>query len=289
MKKTILVFLPVIVIFFAFSGDKPAYQLYNGKGKKANYKELKKATAEADIILFGELHNDPICHWLQLELTKDLFEVHGQNMIQGAEMFETDNQIILDEYIEGKISKKSFKSEARLWSNYSTDYAALVEFAKDNKLKFVATNIPRRYASVVHKQGLEALDSLSLGSKRFLPPLPIKYDPELKCYKDMLTMMGDMGGHVNDNFPKAQAIKDATMAYNILKNWYPQKVFIHYNGTYHSNNREGIVWYLQQEKPTLNIVTIATVEQESLDKLNEENQNLADFIICIPQTMTKTH
>ena len=289
MKKTVLFFIPVLVILFAFTGDKPAYQLYNFKGQKAKYKELKKAAEEADIIFFGELHNDPICHWLQLELTKDLFEVHGTNLIQGAEMFETDNQIILDEYIEGKISKKSFKSEARLWSNYSTDYAALVEFAKDSSLKFVGTNIPRRYASVVHKQGLEALDSLSLGSKRFLPPLPIKYDPELKCYKDMLEMMGGMGGHVNENLPKAQAIKDATMAYNILKNWYPQKVFMHYNGTYHSNNREGIVWYILQEKPSLNIVTIATVEQESIEELNEENLNLADFIICIPEDMTKTH
>jgi len=289
MKKSILFFLPVIVLLFAFSGDKPAYQLYSAKGQKVKYKVLEKAALEADIILFGELHNDPICHWLQIELTIDLYEAHGNNLTQGAEMFETDNQLILDEYIQGKISKKSFKSEARLWSNYSTDYEALVEFAKDSNLQFIATNIPRRYASVVHKQGLEALDSLSLGAKRYLPALPIKYNPELKCYKDMLEMMEGMGGHVSDNFPKAQAIKDATMAYNILKNWYPQKVFIHYHGTYHSNNHEGIAWYLLQEKPNLKILTIATVEQASIDELEEENLNLADFIICVPENMTKTH
>ena len=289
MKKAILFFLPVIFMLYAFTGDKPAYQLYSHKGKKVKFKELKKASLEADIILFGELHNDPICHWLQLELTKTLYEELGNNLLLGAEMFETDNQLILGEYLNGKISTRSFKSEARLWLNYDTDYEALVEFARDSSLTFIATNIPRRYASVVHKQGLEALDSLSLAAKRYLPPLPIKYDPELKGYKDMLGMMGGMGGHTNENLPKAQAIKDATMAYNILKNWYPQKVFLHYNGTYHSNNREGIVWYLEQEKPGINILTIATVKQSEIDELEEENQNLADFIICIPENMTTTH
>jgi uncharacterized iron-regulated protein len=289
MKKTILFFLPLIVLLFAFTSDKPAYQLFTSKGKAVKYKELLKTAQEADIILFGELHNDPICHWLQYELTSNLYDELGNSLVMGAEMFETDNQLILDEYLQGKISKKSFKSEARLWPNYDTDYEALVDFAKDSSLKFIATNIPRRYASVVHKQGLEALDSLSHAAKRYLPPLPIKYDPELKCYKDMLEMMGGMGGHASENLPKAQAVKDATMAYNILMNWYPQKVFIHYNGTYHSNNREGIVWYLLQEKPNLNILTIATVEQESIDELDEENLDIADFIICIPSSMTKTH
>jgi len=39
----------------------------------------------------------------------------------GAEMFESDNQLILNEFMKGKISKSSFESEMRLWKNYSTD------------------------------------------------------------------------------------------------------------------------------------------------------------------------
>ncbi|MEA3478782.1 MAG: ChaN family lipoprotein [Bacteroidota bacterium] len=289
MKRITLLILPLVILLMAFTSDKEAYQIYSAKGQKVKYKALKKAALEADIILFGELHNDPICHWLQYELTKDLFEIHLDKLLLGAEMFETDNQLLLDEYISGKISEKSFKNEARLWPNYDTDYEVLVEFARENQLEFIATNVPRRYASVVHKQGFEGLDSLSIAAKRLLPPLPVTYDPELKCYKDMLEMMEGMGGHASDNFPKAQAIKDATMAYNILKNWYPQKVFLHYNGTYHSNNREGITWYLMQEKPTLNILTIATVEQAEIDNLDEEYFGLATYIICVPEDMTKTH
>ena len=91
----------------------------------------------------------------------------------GAEMFEADNQLILNEYLSGHISEKSFKKEARLWPNYSTDYAPLVDFAKDSNLIFVATNIPRRYASVVYKRGFQGLDELDAQAKLYIAPLPV--------------------------------------------------------------------------------------------------------------------
>lgn len=42
--------------------------------------------------------------------------------------------------------KKAFDSLARLWVNYATDYAPLVELAKTLKFPFIATNVPRKYA-----------------------------------------------------------------------------------------------------------------------------------------------
>jgi len=79
------------------------------------------------------------------------------------------------------------------------------------------------------------------------------------------------------------------MAHFILENWTAGKLFIHYNGTYHSENFEGIVWYIRQAKPNLKILTIASVEQDELDSLVEENQGLADFTLCMPTSMTKTN
>ena len=79
------------------------------------------------------------------------------------------------------------------------------------------------------------------------------------------------------------------MAHFILKNWKKGQTFIHYNGTYHSNNFEGISWYLNQEKGGLKVVTIAAVEQDQLDSLSAESIGIANFIICTPNTMTKTH
>ncbi len=103
----------------------------------------------------------------------------------------------------------------------------------------------------------------------------------------MLEMMKGMG-HANENMPKAQAIKDATMAYFILKNWEMGQQFLHYHGTYHSNNFEGIVWYLKQANPELKIVTIASTEQADIDTFNEEDSTLANFILVVDEDMTKT-
>jgi uncharacterized iron-regulated protein len=125
--------------------------------------------------------------------------------------------------------------------------------------------------------------------KKYIAPLPVAYDAELPGYKGMMEMMGGAGGHVNENLPRAQAIKDATMAHFILQNLKTGSTFIHFHGTYHSDNYEGIMWYLQQQRPDLKIVTINSSEQDSLSKLDEDNKGKADFVIAIPTTMTKTH
>ncbi|MEN8157217.1 MAG: ChaN family lipoprotein [Bacteroidota bacterium] len=361
IKKQFLAILLMASTFLSFTSDKPAYLLYDQEGKKAKYEKMLKALEEADIIFFGELHTDPIAHWLQIEITKALYEQKQDALMLGAEMFESDGQLIMDEYLSGMYEAKKFEAEMRLWGNYQTDYKPLVEFAKENNIPFIATNIPRRYASMVNYKGLEGLDSLSAEAKRYIAPLPINYDPEVKCYKEMLdmdlgmpkkemgmpktdtamvkegmemphsdsttvkgamgmpgaeagmpqsdtTMAGEgmpggetampgKGGPMHgmskkmppmENLPKAQAAKDATMAHFIMENWTKGKTMFHFNGSYHSNNFEGIVWHLKQQNPELKIMTINLVQQEEIDEVSEENLNSANYIICVPESMTRT-
>jgi uncharacterized iron-regulated protein len=287
MIKNILKLGALLILFTAMTTDKPAYKIFDGAGVESSYEKLLNDARNADVVLFGELHDNPICHWLELELTKDLYQEKKDNLVLGAEMFEADNQVVLNEYLGGLIKESSFKENCRLWPNYSTDYKPLVEFAKTNRIPFIATNIPRRYASMVASKGFGYLDSnITAEARNWIAPLPIQYDPDLKGYKDMLSM-GDPS-HTSPNLPKAQAIKDATMAYFILKNWKKGKAFLHYNGAYHSNNREGMVWYLLKSNPALKIVTISGTEQESLESLDKDSHNLANYIICTPEEMTKT-
>ena len=240
------------------------------------------------------MHDNPICHWLELELTKDLYNEKKDKLILGAEMFEIDNQLLLKEYISKMIRKKDFEAEAKLWKNYVTDYAPIVDFAREHGIKFVATNIPRRFAAIVNLKGFEGLDSINAYERGMIATLPIKFNPELDCYKKMKEEMGgDAGGaHNSDNIVKAQAIKDATMAHFILKNGMEGMTFLHINGAYHSDNYQGIVWYIKEfnkkNEFDLKILTISSVEQESPEELDEENIGLADFIICTPEDMTKT-
>lgn len=279
-------FFYIIAFLVSFNGvaqDKLPYQLYTKNGKKTSYKKMLKESENAEVVLFGEHHDNSIVHWLQLEFTKDLSE--KKQLVLGAEMIEADNQKQLNQYLKGEINQKAFDTLARLWNNHKTDYKPLVDFAKSKNLTFVAANIPRRYASLVYKQGFEALDKLSAEEKAWIAPLPIAYDKNLPGYVKMLKMMGD---HASENMPKAQAVKDATMGYFIAKNLQPNTIFIHYNGTYHSDNFEGINWYLKREKPSVKIMTIATVSQKDISKIEKENLNLADFIIVVDEDMTKT-
>lgn len=274
----------ILLSTFATAQDKQSYQLFTKDGKATTYKKLLKAATDTEVVLFGEFHDNALCHWMELELTKDIADT--KSVVLGAEMIEADNQTQLNQYLAGTINQKAFDTVARLWNNHKTDYKPLVDFAKEKHFTFIATNVPRRYASMIYKGGFEALDKLTSPEKAWIAPLPIAYDATLPGYVKMLEMSG---GHGGDNLPKAQAIKDATMAHFIAANLKPNTVFVHYNGSYHSDNFDGINWYLNKEKPGVKIVTIATVSQKDVSKLDKENLKLADFILVIDEDMTKTY
>ncbi|MCC3217475.1 ChaN family lipoprotein [Chryseobacterium sp. X308] len=270
--------------------DLKAYQFYDKKGKEVKTEKLVKELADYDVVFFGENHNSSINHWLQLKITEALFAKKNGQLILGAEMFERDNQTQLDQYLNGKFDAKTLKDSARLWNNYATDYKPLVDFAKDKKLDFIATNIPRRYASQTAKEGLESLNKLSEKEKAYIAQLPIKVTLDTPGYPEMKKMMGDHAeGTKVMNFISAQAVKDATMAESILKSYQAGKIFIHYNGNYHSKEFGGIYWYIKQKNPNLKMAVISVFESDDPElKVPAKDYIPTDFNLIIPADMTKT-
>lgn len=258
----------------------PAYTLHTKDGSAAAFGDLLQAARGADLIFFGEHHNNPIHHWLQLELVKALAADSLNPLVVGMEMFEADQQVLLDEYMDGLISRNSFESEARLWTNYKTDYRPIIEFARTADVPVVATNTPRRYASMVYSKGLASLDGLSDEAKAWIAPLPIAVDLTLPGYAEISKAAG---GHGGENLPTSQAMKDATMAHFIVRNLLPGSRFLHLNGAYHSDGGEGILWYVGRLRGDLRILTITAQEGDAPDL------SKADFTIVTPSTMTKTH
>ncbi|NND08721.1 MAG: ChaN family lipoprotein [Saprospiraceae bacterium] len=262
----------------------PAYQIYNDQGKRVSFAKMVRKLTTKDIILFGEIHDNPIDHWLQLELVKALHE--KGDLILGAEMFESEDQEVLDSYLRGDLKWINQATSIDLWPNYATDYAPLVEFAQRNGLPFIATNVPDRFAKEVYFSGFSALDSVQSDDLRYLAPLPIPFDKQLKTYQDIFELWPD---HASDELIMAQALRDATMAHLILTNFKAYHLFLHINGTYHSEWYEGILWYLMQYRDDLTYATIATVEQASVRPLSDEYKGVANFIICVDEEMTETH
>ena len=288
MKKSILILIVFLVSLFlknVYSQTKKAFEIYSDNGKKVSYKKLINRAKSADVVLFGEYHDNPISHWLEFELAKDLLSKH--DIVIGAEMLEANDQELLDNFLKGEINLSTFDSIANLWSNFETDYLPIVNLAIENNIPVIATNIPRKYARKVYIEvGLSALDSLNHEEKKYIAPLPILFDPELPQYKNMLDMMGS---HEMTDIVKAQAIKDATMAYFIQKNTNKNSIFFHINGAYHSDFKEGIYWYLKQINSNINCLTISTVKEENINKFNKENKSRADFIIVVDSDMNSTY
>ena len=287
----VLLFLLLLVAPAVHAQDKPAYRLFTAAGKPADYNKMLAQLAQADVVLFGEQHNDPIAHWLELQVARDLAQRKQGQLVLGFEMFERDVQPQVEQYNTGELTDQAFEADSRPWPNYTTDYKPLLQLARQQKLRVVGTNVPRRYATQVAKGSLSALNALPDTEKAWLAPLPITVDFELPGYKNMQAMFGGSATHASgvQNIIQAQALKDATMAYFIRQNRQQGQTMLHFNGSYHSDNHDGIVWYLKQAEPQLKILTISTVSQEQLKNLDKDNQQKADYVLVVPTDMTKTY
>lgn len=282
----LLFFIPLFSTIMSAQKNPAAYALYDQKGKKVKYKKMLKALQEADVVLFGESHNDAIAHWMQNLVARDL-QSSGPISV-GMEMLESDQQEGINGYLQGKTTVEELEKIGEgMWNNFSTDYQPLIDYARGEGIPVIATNVPRRFARVVFKEGFGGLEKLSAADKALLPALPVPYDAELPGYKQMLEMMP--GGHGGETFPMAQAIKDATMAHFIVANKLEGRQFLHLNGSYHSDNFEGIGWYLNQYAPELKVVTITTVEEQDISNLSADNTGKAHFTLVVPALMTKTY
>lgn len=272
--------------------DPSAYRLFDNTGHEVTFSQMVDSLARAEVVFVGENHNCPISHWMEYEITEALHGIHGQTLVLGEEMMEADNQLILDEYMNRRISYDRFEAEARLWPNYSTDYYPVVFYAKDNDIPFVATNVPRRYANAVSNDGLECLSSFSDEARQYMAPLPISFiynDEEAAGRFGAMQMLSHRSPEEMRRLAEAQALKDATMAWFIARNLPRGGHFLHINGSMHSDSREGIIPYLLQYRPGTRIATVTSLRLDDTSTLDPEYLGLADFYIVVPTTFPTSY
>jgi uncharacterized iron-regulated protein len=267
------------------------YKIYDTKQKKVVFiQDIIEGTKNADAIFFGEEHNDSIGHYLEAELVKLLFAQHGSQLTVSMEMFETDCQLVLNEYLAGYINEDRFIKEARIWSNYK-DYKPVVEFAKANRIDVIAANPPRRYVNMVSRKGMRSLDSLPKESKKFLPPLP--YDTLGGRYREKFTgfMQGGSPGTNNPRIYYSQSLWDAGMSYSIYKyrrKSKSQKIF-HMVGRFHCDEKLGTAAQLQLRSPKMMIMNISCFSDDSFANPDwEKFSALGDYVIITDPTLKRT-
>lgn len=279
----------MMILLFTFGALLAAdYQLIESKsGKSISLEKMASKLRKADVIFFGEFHDNAVIHRLQAELLPQLYQAK-KRLIVSFEMFERDVQPDLDAYLAGSITEEEFLQRSRPWPNYATDYRPLLEFAKEKELKVIAANIPRWIAGKVARGSLAALDDLDADDRM---NVAIDIDTSEGAYKDSFLATMQMNG-VHDRFGdeqlyerlyQAQCVKDDTMAESIAqyRERYPKHTIIHFNGDFHSTRYLGTVERLRNRMPKLKIAVISPVYAEAKTKVKPREQ--ADYIIKLNQ------
>jgi uncharacterized iron-regulated protein len=175
------------------------FRVFTGTGEPATLDDIVRSMAHVDAVLVGEIHTDPVGHWVEAELFRRALELVRAGEAEGAlrpaalslEMFERDVQGIVDEYLRGLITESQFKASSRPWEYYDDDYRPMVEAAKEKGVPVIAANAPRRYVNRVSRLGREALFDLPPHTRALLPPLP--YPQPTEAYREEWTeLMSNM-------------------------------------------------------------------------------------------------
>ncbi len=243
----------------------------------------------ANVLFFGEEHNDSAGHYLENKIFRALHARYGDQLALSLEMFETDGQLALNEYLGGFIDESRLAKDVRLWSNYK-DYRPMVEWSKQNKLSVIAANPPRRYVNLVSRRGMRSLDSLDEEAKELLPPLP--YDTLSGRYREKFNeIMKGSPGATNPNIYYSQSLWDAGMSYSIyhfLKEHKGKKVF-HCVGKFHCEEKLGTAAQLQMRNKKLKILIISCFPDKSFTAPDwDQFSSLGDYIIITDPDLKRT-
>jgi uncharacterized iron-regulated protein len=288
MKR--IAFLFLLLPFISLGQDiNTRFKVFDTRSQKViSIDEIVAAMTQADVLFFGEEHNDSIGHYLEAKIFEKLSKAYDGKVVLTLEMFHTDVQPVMDEYLAGLISEKNFTKEARAWNNYK-DYRPMIALAKQEKLPVIAANASGRYSNAVTRGGLSVLSQFPKASRQFFAPLPI--DTLTGRYYEKFTDL--LGGHSMGGMQvyQSQNFWDATMAWSIAK---ASKVYKKYkifqvNGRFHSDEKLGTVAQLHELSPKLRVLNIASFAAEDFNNPNwEKYKSLGDFVIVTDPTVKKT-
>lgn len=240
--------------------------------RTATFDAMAGRVAAADIVLFGEAHDDPETHRAELALLDGIGR-SGRAVILSLEMFERDVQGAVDDYLAGRTSETEFLQTSRPWARYASDYRGMVQLAKARGWRVVAANVPRPLASAIGRGGMAVLDTLSPAARAMAAK-------DIICPSDdyRRRFLDEMKGHgsggaaptAGDTLPTvtaerfylAQCVKDETMAESIVaasSSAAPGTVVVHFDGAFHSDFGEGTAARVRRRAPGAKVVIVTAV------------------------------
>ena len=269
------------------------HRVYDTRKKQfIDFESLVARIVSADVVFVGEEHDNAATHRMELALLEGIAR-RRDSVVVALEMFERDVQPALDRYLAGAETEAELLSTSRPWKNYSGDYRPLVELARVRGWPVVASNVPRRLATLVAKTGLAGLDTLPAPER---PEIAASLScPEDEYYDRFSKAMGDMAGHgpepADTTSPRtrmlrmyqAQCLKDETMGESVARMWRPGRLVVHYNGSFHTDFREGTAARAARRSQGARVVVVTAVPIGDLDRVkpSKEDRKRADYLLYV--------
>lgn len=259
--------------------------LTDHRGTRLSINQLAGELAAADVVVIGEYHGHHGAHLLQSLLQSALYQQRPQQVLT-MEQFTLDDQGELDRYLAGDTGESELIADTEAWPNYKASYRPLVEFARNHGLPVLAANAPAHTVRCVGRQGVDYLQQLTATERRRLPGDAFIDTPAYR-EKFFATMASGHGGADIStrmkNTYRAQLLRDNTMAAQVIRalDAYPGHQVIHVTGTFHAEERLGMVAVLETRRPDLNVAVISPVfwqNGDSLGELTRTNGSKGDFL-----------
>lgn len=293
MRSLLIVSILILISSLATAGE--AFRVFTGSGEPSTMEAVTERAEGAEVVFVGEGHDDPTAHAFELEILRRL--AASGPVVLSLEMFETDVQQVLDEYLARWISEEHLEKSGRAWKNYKTDYRPMVEFARTEKIPVVAANAPRRYVNRVSREGPASLAALPPAALQWLPPLPYGEAAEAYAAKFLKLMEGtreraSAEPKVNPaHVLAAQSLWDASMAYSIAQTRmrHPAARILHVNGSFHTEERLGILHHLARYRPSTQSLVVTVKSTESFPNWDPKLQGAGDFVIVADPSLLRSY
>lgn len=250
--------------------------------------------AGADVVVVGEVHGHPVGGAASVALVEDLVAQGSGRVAVSLEFFDRDTQADVDDYLCGIADEKAFRDRTRrAEGNYPEAHRAMVEVARNAGRPVIASNAPRRYATVARREGYDRLRGLAEVQRRlFVVPDGVTDGPYRDRFFGLMAGMGASHGGPSDAEPdpaaeaamiegffRAQCLWDATMAASIVEAVARgASPVVHIVGQFHSDFDGGVVQRVHAAAPGARVVTVSLVDATVW---NEKDRGRADVVVLI--------
>ncbi len=261
--------------------------------QSVNWNEFIATLNEAEIVVVGEYHNNALGHELEAKITQELIKLDPKTTI-ALEMFERDEQAIVDLYLDGKIQQKTLETltDSSSWGGQKNSweiwYQPIVDLVKINHSQganLVAANAPRHYVKMARLEGFEVLKDIETQTNNVfvVPDLSVDDSDYKNRFLKLMSPAGASPMMMSKMNPEAifrsQQVWDATMADSVVKAKSHANKVILFIGDYHIAFDGGTLLRIKAALPEAKIVSVSIPMSDTVDEFNMEDKSRANFVI----------